>query len=141
MGAGRGLGTGPSLVSRGRTLNTVTLPRHTNPFLDVPLPLDFFFRFNFLLIVPPATGSKYSPASPGLFPLSLPSRNNPPLCFRSVHIYSFFQVALRVPTGIAMSTAETFSSSTTSIYCNLPWGIQGRGCNLLDIDYGRPRLF
>ena len=45
MGAGRGLGTGPSLVSRGRTLNTVTLPRHTNPFLDVPLPLDFFFPF------------------------------------------------------------------------------------------------
>jgi hypothetical protein len=42
-------------------------------------------------------------------------------------MYSFFQVAMRVPTGIAMSTAETFGSSTT---LNILKGREsGEGCN------------
>ena len=51
INGGRGQGRiGASLVARGRTLNTVTLPRHDLSFL--PLPSIFFSVSTVYIIVP-----------------------------------------------------------------------------------------
>lgn len=119
MGAGRGLGTGPSLVARARTLNAVTLPSHI--LFLFPRPSIFFFSFNallILLVVPPASAARR--ALP--YPLAYsPRRVKAPRFASAPRMYSFLQLALyctMLQGGyplIAMSTAETFSSSSMPI--------------------------
>src|SRR6266702_3624950 len=140
MGAGRGLGTGPSLVARGRTLNTVTLLRHILSFT----PPQIFFSVSTFYLFPAvrhlsATGLVYtvSPCLQYLYRrVIIPRFASAPrmhvfipcltqgLTVSYQHCTALLYALRRVPTGIAMSTAETFSPSSNTFGKG---GTQGRG--------------